>query len=209
MLETLEYLRHEGMNWDWVWLDSISLFQDVGLDDVYTGVLDTKNSPEERRKRAQFGPDRGEYRVNMWRLEQFIRHAVGADLFNFGVTAHPFWMTIQSGETPEEAYEQLMPWIQGKAMPTKICGYMNVVSFMEVARVKVGRDGDKKDRRVLHFNKTSRWYAKDQFSTFSDGRFVAETPDIVDIISRFDEQRPTQRRTGRTRRTTGRRERAR
>lgn len=200
MLEILEYLRHEGAKWDWVWLDSISLFQDVGLDDVYTGVLDTKESPEARRKRAQFGPDRGEYRVNMWRLEQFIRHAVGADLFNFGVTAHPFWMTIQGGESPEDAYEQLMPWIQGKAMPTKICGYMNVVSFMEVARVKVGRNGDKQeDRRVLHFNKTSRYYAKDQFSTFPDGRFVAETPDITDIIGKFEGQRPSTRR-GRTRR---------
>jgi hypothetical protein len=91
--EVLEYLRHEGSVWDWVWLDSISLMQDFGLDDVYDGILDRKGPVGSlaRAAREQFGPDQGEYRVNMWRLEQWIRHTVGAADFNFGVTAHPFW----------------------------------------------------------------------------------------------------------------------
>src|SRR3954452_3574133 len=34
IFEGREYVRHEGHNWDWFWLDSISLLQDIGLDDV-------------------------------------------------------------------------------------------------------------------------------------------------------------------------------
>jgi hypothetical protein len=156
IFEALEYLRHEGHEWDWVWWDSVSLTQDIGLDDVYEGVLDQKGGRSGAR--ARFGPDRGEYRVNMWRLEQFVRHTVGSGGFNFGITAHSFWYTDPESDTPTS---QLMPWIQGKAMPQKICGMMNIVGYMEVKQRTVR--GEEKLARIIHFNKTDRWYAKCQF----------------------------------------------
>jgi hypothetical protein len=157
--EVLEYLRYEGHNWDWVWLDSISLLQDFGLDDVYENTLDFKGpqGSAARKAREQFGPDKGEYRVNMWRLEQWIRHTVGSASFNFGVTAHPFWYEPQDGDM--EPY--LMPWVQGKNMPNKICGMMNLVGYYQLREREV--KGTKRQSRVLHTNKSVSWYGKNQF----------------------------------------------
>ena len=105
--ETLEYLQHEGKEWDWVFFDDLSLYQDVGLDDVYEGILDQKGPKGSlaRATRERFGPDRGEYRVNMWRLGQWVRHAVGSAEFNLGIMAHSFWWEpkgtdVQNVNTP-------------------------------------------------------------------------------------------------------------
>lgn len=157
--EVLEYLRHDGHEWDWAWLDSISLLQDFGLDDVYENTLDKKGpkGSEARKNREQFGPDKGEYRVNMWRLEQWVRHTVGAAQFNFGITAHPFWYEPQDEDLPP----YLMPWIQGKNMPNKICGMMNLVGYYQ-QRERTVRN-ETKTSRVLHTNKATSWYAKNQF----------------------------------------------
>jgi len=175
LAEALDYLQHEGNKWDWVFVDSISLLQDIGLDDVYEGMLDTKGPPGSlaRKIRAQFGPDRGEYRVNMWRLEQFIRHAVGAQLFNFGVMAHSFWYEPQDESVPPA----LWPWIQGKAMPQKICGMMNVVGYMAVKEKEV--KGEKQTSRILYTNKTESWYAKNQFKMRNArGGFSVDGPGV-------------------------------
>lgn len=190
LFECLEYLRHEGNEWDWVWLDSISLMQDIGLDDVYESMLDTKGPAGSlaRKTRAQFGPDRGEYRVNMWRLEQWVRYAVGARMFNLGITAHSFWYEPFDSDVPPA----LWPWIQGKAMPQKICGMMNIVGYLAVKEREVR--GTKKASRILSTNKTESWYAKCQFkvpgsnqtgpSVFGvDGTLVNPTmPKIMELI---------------------------
>lgn len=188
MLEVQEMLRHDGSKWDWVWLDSISLFQDVGLDDTYAAAVDRAGPA-----RAKYGPDRGEYRVNMWRLEQFVRHTVGAEQFNFGITAHSFWAALPSDESPESSREQLMPWIQGKAMPQKICGYMNVVGYMEVKTRKTPRGGER-TVRLMHTNKTDRWYAKNQFTGAFGDSGVITNPTMPDIIKAINDVRPKQAR---------------
>ena len=51
-----------------------------------------------------------------------------------------------------------MPWVQGKNMSSKLCGYTNATLFMEVATI-----GGTKNRRVLRTQPTDRYYAKDQF----------------------------------------------
>jgi hypothetical protein len=205
IFEGLDYMRHEGYKkYDWFWMDSISLLQDVGLDDVYQGVLDAKAAEKGAtgaKARARFGPDRGEYRVNMWRLQQWIRYAVGAEAFNLGITAHSFW--YEDPETNEPA-SQLMPWIQGKQMPSKICGMMNLVCFGEL-RTRTVR-GEERLSRVLHTNKTERWYAKNQFKlpggagVFGDtGTIINPTmPEIVAAINKRSARTPTRRRTRRT-----------
>jgi hypothetical protein len=196
MLDVQEYLRHEGAEWDWVWLDSISLFQDTGLDDRFAAAVENKPS------RSAQGPDKPEYRVNMWRLEQLVRHTVGAQLFNFGVTAHPFWTEFPSNETPEEAVEKLMPWIQGQKMPQKISGYMNVVGYMSAEEKKVN---DKlRVRRYLHTAGNQYRYGKDQFNALGGVMIDPTMPDIMDAITdkraskKSSARRPTRRPTTRS-----------
>lgn len=192
MEEIQQYLRHEGDEWDWVWLDTISNYQDIGLSDLYEIAVDKKPS------RAEFGPDRPEYRVNMWRLEEWIRHTVGAGMFNFGVTAYPFWLTVPSNESPEEAVDKLMPWVQGKNMSQKICGYMHVVGYLEKSEARK----DKPARRTLYTDGNRQFYAKDQFSAIGD--MVNPTmPKIVEAINakRAGSKKPAARRKKTTRRT--------
>lgn len=186
ILDVLEYLRHEGHNWDWVWFDSISLTQDIGLDDVYQTAVDAKESPQARKNRARFGPDKGEYRINMWRLEQFVRHAVGSGGFNFGITAHSFWLT-QTDELSGDTQTSLWPWIQGKAMPQKIGGMMNLVGYMEVVNREIR--GETRPVRIIHFDKSPRWYAKSQFKfpngqpAFGNGDLANPSLDkIVEVV---------------------------
>lgn len=169
MNEAGEYLRHKGGKHNWVWLDSASLFQDTGLDEIWADVIAAKPH------RAQYGLDKGEYGVNMTRLGRWIREAVTVDEFNFGFTAHPFFGVTIEGEP------LLMPYIQGKNMPEKLCGYMNMVLYYEIAEMKVGKE--KVDKRVLRSRATSHYYAKDQFDAFKNGRMIDPTmPKIMDAI---------------------------
>lgn len=170
MNRLLEYLRMEGSDWDWVWVDSVSLLYDHLLDDIWETTI------AEKPARARYDLDKPEFGINMSRLGRWVRHVIGPDLFNFGFTAH----TAQLLPSPdEEAVQKLMPWIQGKNMSPKFCGYMNVVAFMEVATI-----GGKANRRVLRLNATERYYAKDQFDLTTDGRIVDPTmvkmSDLID-----------------------------
>src|SRR5947209_2360071 len=40
LAEAHDYLRAEGEEWDWVWWDGVSLWQEVGLDDVFQAAID-------------------------------------------------------------------------------------------------------------------------------------------------------------------------
>lgn len=165
MGKALEYLRHDGAEWDWVWVDSISLLQDHLLDDIWETTI------REKPARARWGLDQGEYGLNFFRLAAWTRHVVGPDLFNFGFTAHcAQLLPSEDGQ----ADRKLMPWIQGKNMSPKFCGYMNVVAFLEQAKIG-GKDG----RRVLRLNSSERFYAKDQFDMTESGRVVDPTMEKV------------------------------
>lgn len=174
MLEIQEYLRDSGGGgYEWVWLDSISLFQDTGLDDIWSDVI------RERPARARYGLDQGEYGVNMFRLGQWIRHTVGAGLFNFGITAHPVELANPFVEDSDSAEPILMPYIQGKNMSTKICGYMNTVGYLRIVRDKESSER----KRVMSVELTEHWYGKDQFNAFQNNRMISPTlPRIVKRI---------------------------
>lgn len=161
MTEATEYLRHEGgKDYDWVWVDSISLLQDHTLDHVWADAVARKPT------RAEYGVDKGEYGINMSRLGEWFRHVVGADQFNFGVTAHPF-------ETVDlESEPVMMPWVQGKQMSEKICGYMNVVGRLFV------KDG----KRILETEHKGLYWAKDQLGI---GRVLEPTmPKVLAKVSK-------------------------
>lgn len=130
MDEVLEFCRHEGSkHYDWIWIDSLSNLQDSLLDDVWQDTIARK--PE----RATFGLDKGEYGINMGRLGTWCRDMVGMDTMNIGFTGHPFQTTVGGGEdygSVEEGDPILMPWVQGRNMSPKICGYMNGVFYLRV-----------------------------------------------------------------------------
>jgi hypothetical protein len=195
MLETQEYLAHEGSKWDWVWLDSISLYQDTGLDDVWEAA---KERNPNRGKTDYL--DKGEYRINMGRIGEWVRHCVGGGQFNFGITAHPFWLTVATDESPESAIDQMWPWIQGRNMPQKICGYMNVVGYM----VHLKKTDKKAERRILYTNGNEFRIGKDDFNAI--GNMI--DPTMPKIMAAVNGKKAGSARTARPKRRTRTRTRA-
>jgi hypothetical protein len=186
--EALEYCRHDGADWDWVWLDSISLWQDVGLDDIWEQTLD--RNP----KRREYGRDKLEYGINMERIGEWVRYMVGPDMFNFGITAH-------SEDLPDPMSDnggiKRLPWIQGKGMISKVCGYMNVVGYLEVAERE--RGGKQITQRILRTQKTEYVYAKNQYNAFPPNGNIVD-PTMEKFMAGIEEARQAaapQRREGR------------
>lgn len=162
--DALMYGRTEGANiYDWVWLDSLSLWSDQGIDDIWEQLITDKPH------RARWGLDKGEYWLNMQRIQRWVRHMVGCPDWHFGMTAHVDKGNVTENE--EDTTEKLMPFIQGKNMAPKMCGYMNIVGYYHWEQV--GRA--KTDARVLSLNSTPEFYAKDQFDCAPDGRIINPT----------------------------------
>lgn len=159
MTEIQEYLRLSNHGYDWVWWDNISVAQDVLLDDIWQAVLAQR--PDRAALTPQGGLDKGEYGRNMERIQQWVRHMVGANSFHFGIMAHP--MEGQHPTNDEGGY-LLRPYVQGKQMTEKICGYANLVGFLELMEGDNGQQW-----RRLHTRESSRWYAKDQYDAFPKG----------------------------------------
>lgn len=181
--EVLDYLRHEGHKHDFVWLDSVSGWQDVGLDDVWADTIAA-------RPHRKGGPiDKGEYNQNMVRLAQWVRAVVGCDLFNFGFTAWPEELEDEEGNT------RLMPWIQGKNMSNRWVGYMKLVCFLERKETKDGM------KRVLRWGESETYFTKDQFGLPESGRMIDPTmPKLMEAIAKT---RPASKKTtSRKKRTT-------
>lgn len=170
--DVIPYLAHEGADWDWVWLDSISAWQQFGLDDIWQQTID-------RRPDRKNGPiDKGEYGLNMTRILQWVRIVSGTSMtgaFHFGITA---WSEELWDETKQR--DILKPWVQGKMMADSVMGYMNIVAYMEQI----------KGKRVLRFDLTDDYYGKDQFSpkdgpyAFPKARMFEPTmPKIMDSLA--------------------------
>lgn len=158
----LQQGAHE--KYKWVWLDSISLMQDELLDDVMDDVL--MRRPDRGLVKGgltvpEFGPDQGDYKVNFDRIAKWVRQMTGiakAGAFNFGITAHPF-------EWFDPGLDEYVwaPWIQGKGMIPKICGYMNIVCYLQEQRDKEGKVGS----RVLLTDQKG-YMGKDQLHCFPE-----------------------------------------
>jgi hypothetical protein len=162
MYEAKRYAQQKGWKeFDWVWLDSLSVFQDFGLRDVLGDAIARKPSRAVEKGGttiAEHGADQGEYGINFSRITGWVQDMVGfADegKFNFGITCHPeVWFN------PKTEDSVLAPWIQGKGMIPKICGYMNIIAYLE----EVQRDG--KDPYLKLVSQAEGFYGKDQFHAF-------------------------------------------
>jgi hypothetical protein len=163
LYEAISYLRHGGASdFDWVWLDSLTLFQERGMDDIMEELHARKPH------REIWAPDKGEYGQNMNRLSRAIRELKDLPI-NLGITAHEYLWEDENGVVEP----MIMPRIQGRGMPEKVCSYMGVVGRMEL---KASKDG--KDYTVLDCRGTERFYGKDRYGTI--GRMVRPTiPKIV------------------------------
>lgn len=159
----VQALNGDFDEFEWVWLDSLSLMQDQTLDQLWNQVIESNPS------RSNQQVDVSTYGINIQRLGQWVRTMAGVGTFNFGVTAHPYW-----GKNIDDD-DLLMPWVQGRNMPEKVCGSMNIVGYMEVRKLKLKGEEKAKLRRVINFNATDRYYAKDQFDAFPGGRLVDPT----------------------------------
>lgn len=157
----------------WGFLDSISLTQDVLLDDIWDTVI------AEKPQRARYGLDKQEYGINMTRIGRWLRHVIGPDLWNFGITAHTERLLSPDRDEDGDPIEKLMPWVQGKQMANKVCGYTNLVAFL---------DQDTKGRRVLHTSSTDWFYGKNQYEPSGEDWGIVN-PTMSDLVARIEKHR--------------------
>jgi hypothetical protein len=187
MEDVFEHCRHEADKlYDWVWFDSISAYQDIGLDDLWQVIID------EKPHRKRYGLDKGDYWINMQRLGRWVRDMAtlsNSGAFNFGITAWP----AELSPSPEdsEIEQKMMPWVQGKNMAMKVCGYVNVVAFGTITS---------KGTRRLQLNESEHIYAKDQFDLTDKGFML--NPTMSKIQTAVEQKwaatdgKPARRRTG-------------
>jgi hypothetical protein len=161
MTEAYEYLRHEGhKEFDWVWVDSLTLFQERGLDNIMQDLV------ADKPHRKVYLPDKGEYGQNMNRVLILMRNMVALPM-NLGVTAHVLRTEDEDGKVT------FMPAIQGKNMPDKICAYMGIVGYMYARRTK------EQTEIGLRTRKDAKHYAKDRFDAFPSGRLLSPTVPLL------------------------------
>lgn len=190
MLEVFQWGQQGGFNeFDWVWLDSISLIQDHLLEDVLADAIARKPARAMNKGGVmvpEYGPDKGEYKINMERINKWVRDMVALakeGRFCFGITGHPIeWYD------PEKEKDVWAPWIQGKQMIPKICGFMNVVAYLS----KVERE-DKPPVSVL-LTEADGFYGKDQFQAMPElkgGRRGMVSPTLDSFTDAIRKSRKT------------------
>lgn len=164
MAEAYTYLRHGGTNdFDWVWIDSLTLFQERGLDHIMADLVAQKSH------RQIWAPDKGEYGQNMNRVSKLVRDLKDLPI-NLGITAH------EMHTMDDEGNDLIVPWIQGKGMPEKICAYVGVVGHLEL------KEKDGKLYNVLETRGLGNRYGKDRYGAI--GRMVQPTvPKIIAAIN--------------------------
>lgn len=169
-------LRKEMPSVRWVVWDSATLFQDRALiDDVMPDAV------AENPRQEEFVPSKREYLINMNRMGRYFRQFVELPI-NFGVSAH-----VMVTADPDGGSTLYMPQVQGKNMPSKLTGYMNVVGYMGKATVD-----DKKVQRIL-FRREGKFYAKDRFNALGAHVDKPTLPKIEGLIEAARKQQAATR----------------
>lgn len=166
LTEAYEYLAHGGHeDFDWVWLDNATLFQEQGMDQIMQDLV------IEKPHRSQWVPDKAEYLENQNRLGTLVRQFKALPV-HFGMTAH-----VMRSEDDDGKVEYL-PLFQGGqgALSQKFCGYMGLVGYYTSAR----KDGE--TRRTLITDKRGKYYAKDRYNTFGGKIYDPTIPEMVKAI---------------------------
>lgn len=184
MLEVQDFARMSDHDYLFIAWDSVSLAQDALLDDIWAGTIAEKPARAFKQDGTPLltpasGLDRGEYGRNMERIQQWVRHMTRCNRFHFIIVGHSY---EAQNQIDDAGGVFLQPWVQGKNMISKICGYTNLISFLEV------KQSEKHGTwRRLHFAADTRWYAKDQFDAFPKG-FI-DQPTVPKIMAAIEEAR--------------------
>lgn len=165
--EAHRFLKGGGVKeYSWVWLDSSTLFQEIGMDDIMKEML------VKRPDRDPDVPDKGEYLKNQTRFSAWIRDMRRLEI-NFGMTAHIMRIEDEDGEVI------YLPAIRGGggALSSKICGYFSIVGRLYPRSEKGGKK--KKGNaewpgNVLSVVRRGKWYGKDRYHAL-DGRMINPT----------------------------------
>lgn len=177
--DVYEWLRDEAIpkgEFDWVWWDSLTLFQDRTLLDEITGDAHLAN-PE---KQSPDVPSQREYLIDHNRVKRYVRMFVDLPI-NFGVSFH-----VTTQEDPDTEEIIYMPAVQGKGMSSAVCGYLNVVGFL--SQVKV--EGKKTTVPKLLFRQNGKWHTKDRFNALPGVMSDPSIPKIEEAIN-AKRRRPT------------------
>lgn len=166
--------REAHKKYRWAALDSLSLFQDHGLQDLFEDAVATNPG------RAKAGLDKKEYGLNQQRIGTFIRNMVGLATegkINFLITAHP--MEWYNPETESDMWAPLIQGGDGKFM-NKIVGMMNFLAYYD----------EKDGKRTLRFQSKRDLYLKDQVGF--PPRIL--NPTMADIDAVIEKNKPPQKR---------------
>lgn len=176
----------QGMHkeYDWFALDSITLTQEIMLEDVLGDAIarkPTRAIDKGGTMIPEHGADQGEYKVNMDRLSTWTRNMVGLakeGKFHFAMTAYPveYW-------DPDIEANVWAPDVRGKNMIKKICGYMNTVAYLKKS---------KKEGGVTLTVDSDGFIGKDQFNMFpklKSGRHGLINPTLDDIVEAWAKTR--------------------
>lgn len=169
--EAYEWVRQEGhKEFEWVWLDSGTLFQERGLDHIMEDLV------ADKPHRSKYLPDRGEYRENMSRFKEKIRYFKALPV-NFGLTAHV--MKVEDSETGETQY---VPSFQGQGVWEKVTSYFDIVGFLDL--LNTGREEDL-GRRVLRLENYPRYVLRDRYHCTEKGALVDPTiPKLMSLVAK-------------------------
>lgn len=149
--EVYDWLKGDRPNYfRWIVWDSLTLFQDaVLIDDIMPEAV------AQQPRQEEFVPSKREYLINMNKIGRFVRQFCKLP-YNVGISCHVMTTTESGGDGT-----LFMPQVQGKNMPSKISGYMNVVGYLGKSQVS------KTDPTVvqrMQFLRQGRHYAKDRWS---------------------------------------------
>lgn len=172
--EAYNYLRAGGTkDFDWLILDGITMFQERGLDHIMADLVAAKPH------RFEYAPDKGEFGQNMNRIAKFIRDLKDLPI-NLILTAHA--MVSERELADGSTITSMMPAVQGRLMPQKICGYVGIVAHLQTVQSK--KDADK-DYPVLSTRRIDGWYGKDRYSAI--GRMP--NPTIPKVLAAIEKRR--------------------
>jgi hypothetical protein len=157
----------------WAVLDSITIFQERALiDDLM------RDAVAQNPNQHEFVPSKREYGINHNRLGRYLRQFVALPM-NFGVSAH-----VMIDSDPNDGSTMWIPAVQGKNMPGKVMGYMNVVAVLSQMPV-LGADKKptgKKKQRML-FQRDGKFFARDRFGVLGHHMDNPTVPRITELIT--------------------------
>lgn len=170
LTEATDFLLYSNdHSYQWVWLDNGTLFQEQGMDQIMLDLVSEAGKGKSHRN--QYIPDKAEYLENQSRFGTIVREIIQKGQFNFGIVAHSM-----EAETPDGDMYYLPAFQGGQGLfSTKLCGYMDVVGYMKVRRLKGGAT-----ERSLITDKRTAYYARDNFGGALGG--VMKDPTIPKIM---------------------------